>query len=391
MGFGMLDCRFMGPLTLKISHSIHEIPVSRWNALHSGAFPFARHEFLSALETQGCVGLGTGWIPVYLTVWDGEELAGAAYLYEKDDSFGEFVFDWEWADAYARHRLNYYPKLVAAVPFTPANGPKFLLRPGPHSFDVGRRLAEAARDFIEERQFSGLHFLFQPAEEAAFTEELGFSIRHGFQYHWENKSYRSFDDFLNSLKRKRRQQIASERRQVEKAAVSVEILSGDDLDPDHGSLMFEFSAATFLKKNGTMPYLTEGFFREIFASMKERIVLFLARSEGRPVAAALHFRENDRLFGRYWGGFSDFKFLHFELCYYAPIQYAIEQGIRIFEAGAGGEHKIMRGFVPTLTYSAHWIRHPGFRQAIGNFIEEEKRLIGLHLERMKAHSPYKEG
>lgn len=364
-----------------------------WRALEPADFPFFDLEFLRALERSGSVGAGSGWSPTYLVCRDGGRLLGALPLYLKTDSYGEYVFDWEWAHAYREHGLPYYPKLVSAVPFTPATGPKLLVRPDLGETEraaVSRALLDAARGLGDEWGVSSSHALFLPETELEEFVRRGFAVRHSLQFHWRNRGYGAFPDYLQALEGKRRRQIARERRQLEGEGLTVERLTGDALGDEHAELMYRFYLGTYDRKWG-FPYLTGAFFEEVFRTMRDRVLLVLARDErtGRPVAGALNFFKGDSLYGRYWGATEQRRNLHFELCYYQAIDFAIERGISLFEAGAQGEHKLARGFLPTLTYSAHQIRHPAFREAIERYIKEEKALISSSIAEYSRHNPYR--
>jgi predicted N-acyltransferase len=373
---------------------IGQVDGAAWRALEPPDFPFFDHEFLHALERSRSIGRRSGWSPVYLVCGDGREVLGALPLYLKTDSYGEYVFDWEWAHAYREHGLSYYPKLVSAVPFTPATGPKLLVR---HGMDDAQRAAvngallDAARGLAGELGVSSSHALFLPEEELGEFEGRGYAIRHSLQFHWRNRGYGAFPDYLDALTSKRRRQVARERRQIE--GVTIERLTGEALAahaPEHAALMYRFYLDTYDRKWGS-PYLTGPFFTETFRTMADRTLLVLARDalSRRPVASALFFYKGRNLYGRYWGAIKDVRNLHFELCYYAGIEFAIERGLELFEAGAQGEHKLARGFLPTITYSAHEIRHPAFERAIGRFIAEEREYLALSLEEYAHHDPYK--
>ncbi|TCJ20510.1 GNAT family N-acetyltransferase [Rubrobacter taiwanensis] len=369
--------------------SIEQVEPSAWRALEPPDFPFFDHEFLRALERSGSVGKGSGWSPVYLVCTGGGQLLGALPLYVKTDSFGEYIFDWDWAHAYHQHGLSYYPKLVAAVPFTPATGPKLLVRPGADRAAVADALLGEARRLGEEVGVSSSHALFLPEGEVPEFTGRGFALRHSMQFHWRNRGYGSFQDYLSALKGKRRGQIRRERRQLD-GDLAIESLTGEALYPGHAAAMYEFYISTSEKKWGS-PYLTRAFFEEVFRTMRDRILFVVARAGGRPVAGALSFFKGDSLYGRYWGATVERRNLHFELCYYRPVEFAIERRLGLFEAGAQGEHKLARGFLPTLTYSAHEIRHPLFRRAIEQYIEEEKEIVAENLAFYSRHSPYKDG
>lgn len=376
----------------KIS-SILEIDVEVWRALEPPDFPFFDFEFLRALERSGSVGEGTGWSPVYLVCEGNGRTLGALCTYLKTDSYGEYIFDWEWAHAYREHGLSYYPKLVAAVPFTPATGPKLLLRSDigdEERNEVKVALLGAARELGDELRVSSSHALFLPEAELGEFEERGFAIRHSLQFHWRNPGYEAFSDYLDALVSKRRRQISRERRQLSEEGLEIEHLTGDALSPEHAAIMYRFYTSTLDGKWG-MPYLTAEFFEEVFRSMKDRILLVLARDgqTRRPVAGALNFFKDQSLYGRYWGAAETRRNLHFELCYYQAIEFAIEHGFTLFEAGAQGEHKLARGFLPALTYSAHHIRHPAFRSAIEQYIEQEKEYVAGAIKMYSRHDPYK--
>ncbi len=376
---------------------IGEVDAGAWRTLEPRDFPFFDLEFLEALERSRSIGPASGWSPAYLLCEDdGGGVLGALPVYLKTDSYGEYIFDWEWARAYREHGLRYYPKLTAAVPFTPATGPKLLSRPdlGEDGSEgrraVARALLDAARVLGDELRVSSSHALFLPEDEIGEFEDRGFAVRHSLQFHWRNRGYGSFDDYLGALTSKRRRQISRERRQLGEEGLIVERLTGDDLTPRHAALMYRFYLSTLDRKWGS-PYLTGAFFDEVFRTMKDRILFVLARdaTTGRPVAGALNFYKGRTIFGRYWGAFEERRNLHFELCYYQAIEFAIERGMDLFEAGAQGEHKHARGFLPSITYSAHEIRHKGFRRAIEHYIEEEKEWLAEAMEDYARHDPYK--
>ncbi len=379
--------------TLKVERasSIEHVGAAAWREVESPDFPFFDFEFLRALERSGSVGRGTGWQPVYLICRDAERVEGALCLYLKTDSYGEYIFDWEWAMAYREHGMAYYPKLTAAVPFTPATGPKLLVRPGLDETGAGRvktALLDEAERLGDERRVSSTHALFVPGDELPEFSGRGFMERHSLQFHWHNRGYEEFDDYLAALSSKRRRQIARERRQLDED-LRIERLTGDELKPEHAEIMHLLYLSTSDRKWG-VPYLQDGFFEEAFETMRDRILLVLVRDgSGVPVAGALNFFKGDTLFGRYWGSFEERRNLHFELCYYQAIQFAIERGMRLFEAGAQGHHKHARGFVPVVTYSAHEIRHPAFRDAIGRFLETERELVAETVTEYDLHDPYK--
>jgi uncharacterized protein len=373
----------------RLSSIEHGDDLAAWRALEPPDFPFFDYEFLRALERSGSIGGGSGWSPVYLVCKDDlGGVLGALPLYLKTHSYGEYIFDWEWAHAYRQHGLPYYPKLVAAVPFTPATGPKLLVRPDADRAAVTRALLAAARRLGEERRVSSSHALFLPEEELDEFIEHGFAVRHSVQFHWRNRGYGAFSDYLDAMMSKRRRQVARERRQLE--GVEIERLTGSELSPEHAATMYRFYLSTSDRKWGS-PYLTGAFFAEVFRTMGDRILLVLARDRGtgRPIAGALNFFKGQTLYGRYWGTTEERRNLHFELCYYQAIEFAIERRLALFEAGAQGEHKLARGFLPSLTYSAHAIHHPDFRRAIEDYINVEKKILAEDMADYAQHDPYK--
>ena len=376
---------------------IEHVDAADWHALEPSDFPFFDFEFLCALERSGSIGWASGWSPVYLVCKDEERILGALCLYIKTNSYGEYIFDWDWARAYRDHGLSYYPKLVAAVPFTPATGPKLLVRPDIGS-DIGletnraavtRSLLDAAQRLAEEHRVSSSHALFLPERELDEFAERGFAVRHSLQFHWRNRGYRTFSSYLEALGGKRRRQIARERRQLGGENLTIERLTGEDLGSEHAAAMYRLYLGTLDKKWG-VPYLNEAFFSEVFRTMSDRILLVIAcDGAGRPVAGALNFYKGRSLYGRYWGTSLRQRNLHFELCYYQTIEFAIEQRLELFEAGAQGEHKLARGFLPSLTYSAHAIHHQEFRLAIERYIAEEKELLAEAMAAYTRRNPYK--
>jgi predicted N-acyltransferase len=369
-------------------YSIEHTDEAAWRALEPPDFPFFDYEFLGALERSGSIGGVSGWSPVYLVCKDAMgRVLGALCLYLKTHSYGEYIFDWEWAHAYRQHGLPYYPKLVAAVPFTPATGPRLLLRPDADRAAVNNALLDAARRLGEERRVSSSHALFLPEEELDEFAGHGFAVRHSVQFHWHNRGYDAFSDYLDALMSKRRRQVARERRQLE--GVEIERLTGNELS-EHAATMYRFYLATSDRKWGS-PYLTGEFFAEVFRTMGDRILLVLARDQGtgRPIAGALNFFKGRTLYGRYWGATEERRNLHFELCYYQAIEFAIERRLALFEAGAQGQHKLARGFLPSLTYSVHAIRHPEFKRAIERYIADEKELLAEDMQAYARQDPYK--
>ncbi len=365
---------------IKIFHSLEEIPQVAWENLESAEFPFSNYAFLSALESNNCLGARTGWNPVYLTAWHQDRMMGAFVCYVKNNSYGEYIFDFQWAQAFQMQKIAYYPKLTSAAPFTPATGPKLLGDPFTFPF-----LINAAQAWALQVGASSIHALFITEAEIPAFADLGFFVRHSFQYHWQNQSYRDFSDFLSQLRSKRRKEILRERGQATSSGIQIRRLTGSDLTADHARAMHGFYLDT-VQKMGGFDYLTKEFFQQVFAKMKDKILLVIAETpDGKMVAGALNYFGNSTLFGRHWGCVEDYKSLHFELCYYQGIEFAIERKMKLFEAGAQGEHKFQRGFLPCLTYSAHQIKEPRLDNAIRNFTEMEKlQLAQLFTEYQKS-------
>lgn len=373
---------------IKIMDSVLKIDRDAWSALEVPDFPFTDYAFLSALEETHCLGKRTGWTPIYITAWNEDELKGVLLLYAKDNSYGEFIFDFGWADAAYSAGIEYYPKLVSAIPFTPATGSKLLLAAGEDPDQTRSALVKAAKEFMSTAYASSLHFLFIPETECGLFQKHDFFVRHSFQYHWVNHGYVSFESFLSCLTGKRRREVVRERNQVIKQNIQIKQYTGDQLTSEHGNIMHLFYQSTMDKKQG-FEFLTAEFFQTVFSTMKDKIMLVLAyHGDNKPVAGALNFIGTKRLFGRYWGCLAEYRALHFEVCYYQGIDFCIKNKFEIFEAGAQGEHKFQRGFLPTLTYSAHQIQHPGLNHAIAEFVEREKAQLKMLFKDYAEHNPY---
>jgi predicted N-acyltransferase len=375
-------------LRLRIIERIADIDGAAWNALGAAPYPFLRHEFLAALETQGCLGERFGWLPRHLTLWTpGGRLLAAAPLYLKFNSYGEFVFDWAWADAYERNGLAYYPKLVSASPYTPASGPKLLLHP-----DAPARardmLVTAGQELAKHLQVSSLHWLFTMPQETGILENHGLMRRIGCQFHWQNHGYPDFDAFLATLTSGKRKNIRKERRRVAEAGVSFRLLDGNTASAADWAVFHGLYESTFHRRGG-IPTLSLGFFTAIAASMPEGVLLIMAEHAGRPVAAAFCLVGSDTLYGRHWGCSEHFDKLHFEACYYQGLDFCIRHGLARFEPGAQGEHKIARGFLPTQTLSAHWLADQRFAQAIARHLNHERDGMHEYIREMHGRSPYR--
>jgi hypothetical protein len=376
------------PLRLERVASLQTVAPGAWNAL-AGDSPFLRHEFLTALERSGCVGRRTAWQPAYLLAREGPELVGAVPLYMKYDSRGEFVFDWGWADAYERTGRRYYPKLVAAVPFTPATGTRLLVRPGADATLVQERLIEGALGVATELRVSSLHVLFPVEAERERLSAAGLLSRKACQFHWHNDGYTDFDDFLARFSSAKRKKAKRERRRVAEAEIAFEHLRGDEPTDEEWDAIFEFYSRTF-ERRGRPPYLNRAFFAEIARTMPENLLVILARHRGAPIACAIFFRGGDTLYGRYWGSAADFHSLHFETCYYQGIDYCIRERLARFEPGTQGEHKISRGFTPSATWSCHWLGDPDFHDAVADFLARETHHVDTYMDELDEHVPYRD-
>ncbi|MFQ5935175.1 MAG: GNAT family N-acetyltransferase [Acidiferrobacterales bacterium] len=377
---------------LNVINSIAEIPAPAWDALVGDTNPFVKHAFLSALEQTDCTTAKAGWAPCHLALYaDASQqghLLGAVPMYLKSHSYGEYVFDWAWADAYERAGLRYYPKLVAAVPFTPVSGPR-LLTADHESEQIRQHLISGAVTVAKQMQVSSLHWLFAPETDVAALADAGHLRRTGCQFHWHNPGYASFEQFLAELASAKRKKIKQERRYVREAGVTIEVLSDDSITPRHWDAFYEFYLST-IHCHGAIPYLTRDFFHCLGSVMSNNAVLVLARQDGQPVAGALNMRGSESLYGRYWGTHKNISGLHFEVCYYAAMEYCIERGLTRFEAGAQGEHKLARGFLPVTTHSAHWLSHPQFSQAVAQFLRKEHHGLRYYIDELNEHSPFKQ-
>jgi predicted N-acyltransferase len=369
--------------------SIAAISAADWNALDGTlAQPFLRHEFLCSLEESGCVTPRTGWLPQHLVLDDGRgRIAGALPLYRKGHSRGEFVFDFAWANAYAQHGLKYYPKLLSAVPFTPVTGPRFLVHRSADAGAVKAALIAAATELARSERLSSWHILFPEEEDREAAQRAGLIERRDCQFHWFNRDYDSFDAFLATFTAEKRKKAKRERRRVAEAGIVFDTRSGADMDDALWGTVYEFYADTFYR-HGHEPYLNLDFFKLIAARMPEQLMLKIARHGRTPIALAIFFVGEEALFGRYWGAGGNYHSLHFETCYYQGIEYCIERGLRRFEPGTQGEHKVPRGFVPTLTSSAHYIRDERFAAAIRDYALREARGVDDYAAAINEHVPY---
>jgi len=369
-------------LETRIHRRLDEIPAAAWNALDGATHPFARHEFLSGLERHGCVREALGWSAHHVALWRGDELVAATPCYEKTNSHGEFVFDFAWAQAYERIGLDYYPKLLVAIPYSPITGPRFL---GSARTELARALVEIAK----RHRSSSIHANFLREDDDAALAAEGWLARGDFQFHWVNDGWRTFDEFLAALSGKRRKSIRQERAKIAREGYSVELRDGRTLTDDDLDFAYLCYARTFADK-GNYPALTRAFFGHLARAMPEQLVIAFASREGERVAMALFLRGERTLYGRYWGATEYVPGLHFECCYYVGIEYCLANGIARFEPGAQGEHKLPRGFLPQRTHSRHWIADARMREAIARSLAGEARWLERHGALLAAHSPYRD-
>lgn len=378
-------------MQIETCDSLANVSASDWNALGDGTNPFVRHEFLCALETHGCVAPKHGWHPFHLLLKedDGGALLAAVPAYVKTNSYGEFVFDFAWADAYERSGGQYYPKLICAIPFTPATGPRVLVKAGQDLKQCTAALHSAAIAIVKQQKWSGVHWLFPFKKEAEHLAESGYMLRKGCQYIWANDNYTDFEDFLSRCTSKKRKNLRRERKRVAEQGISLKVMHGHELDDGDWQQVMGFYLDTFNRKWGT-PTLNQKFFAEIGRTMGEQIIVVFASHEDQRVACSVMLKGTDTLFGRYWGCKDDFHSLHFEACYYQGIDYCIKHGLSRFEPGAQGEHKIGRGFVPTITWSAHHLAHEGFSEAVKDFLDQEGPMMQQRCEELHALLPFNE-
>jgi predicted N-acyltransferase len=380
----------MSSPVLKIIEDLADIPAADWDAL-AGDDPFVSHAYLYALQQSGCATAQFGWQAQFFTLWQNGHLLGAMPLYLKMNSYGEHVFDWAWADAYHRHGLNYYPKLVCTVPFAPVTGARLLA----NSDEVRALLLESALRFAGDAGVSSLHCLFLNETDTRVAQAQGMMLRQDVQFHWQNsvhlqnRCYKDFEEFLAALSRDKRKRIRQERRKVQEAGISVQCITGDVATFEQWAFFASCYAHT-RRIHHSPPALNDEFFQRIGASLPHNTLLVIASREGRMIASALNIVTDDVLYGRSWGTFEYHSGLHFETCYYQAIEFCIAHGIKTFEGGAQGEHKLARGFLPVTTHSAHWLAHPEFARAIGNYLLRETDAIAEYVEELNYRSPFKQ-
>jgi predicted N-acyltransferase len=362
---------------VRVVTDISELPADAWNAL-AGDSPFVRHAFLAALEATGCVGAPIGWEPVHLALFRGDRLDAAMPLYVKHHSWGEFVFDWAWADAYRRHGLAYYPKLVCCAPFSPVPGPRLLAKT-----DADRAvLIDAALKLTRDLNCSSFHILFPAEPDHAALNAAPLLHRSGFQFHWHNQGYTRFDDFLAALTHDKRKKIKQERKKLASLGVTFRWVEGAESTDADWAFFYRCYADTYARHRSE-PHLNPAFFAQLRETMPDNVMLIIADKDGEPTACSFCIKDGERLYGRHWGTLEYLPGLHFETCYQQGIEYAIAHGLKVFEGGAQGEHKLARGLVPTATHSWHWLAHPEFRDAVDRFLERETEAIAHYMDELE--------
>ena len=387
---------------IRVADSPLEVNAADWNSLlaaQAHTSPFMRHEYLAALHDSGSASPATGWMPQFITLWRGDVLLAACALYVKNHSYGEYVFDWAWANAYEQHGLDYYPKAVVAVPFTPVPGARLLARDA----DSRRVLVQALVQWCEAEKLSSLHLLFGADEDISACSDAGLMLRNTVQFHWQNRDYKDFDDFLVGMNQEKRKKIRQERRKVAEAGVSFRWSRGADISPQDWDFFYQCYERTYLE-HGNAPYLSRDFFQRLADTLPAMWLLFVAERAGRPIATSLIAIDADpagaegtfglktsphTAYGRYWGAIERVDCLHFEACYYQPLEWCIAHGVQCFEGGAQGEHKMARALMPVKTTSAHWLAHPAFADAVERFLEREGEGIGAYMASLEQRSPFK--
>jgi uncharacterized protein len=378
-----------GLITVKVHAAIAEIPAAEWDACAGDRNPSVSHAFLNALEESGSTTTRTGWTPQHLSrAESGGAILGVVPLYAKTHSYGEYIFDYGWADAYERAGGRYYPKLLSAAPFAPVPGPRLIVRPDAPS-ETRAHLIAAMVELAKRRRISSLHVNFPERPDLEALTDAGFLQRLGQQFHWTNAGYRDFDDYLAALNSRKRKAVRKERREALAAGLEIDVLTGTDLRPRHWDAFYEFYLATSDRKWGSA-YLNRRFFALIGERMPEKVVLVMARRGAKYVAGAFNLLGRDTIYGRNWGSYGDYKFLHFECCYYQAIEFAISHGLKRVEAGAQGPHKLQRGYLPVPTYSAHWVPDPAFRRALAQFLAREQEMVAHKIDRLAEFSPFRQ-
>jgi predicted N-acyltransferase len=375
--------------TAEFLTSLQQISPAQWNGITGADYPFLRHEFLYGLETTGCTTAGTGWQPCHLVLRQAQQVVAVMPLYLKSHSYGEYVFDWSWADAWRQSGLDYYPKLVSAIPFTPATGPRLCSAPDTNSDQHWAVAVDAIQKLATKRHISSWHLLFPEEDLSERLLAAGLLRRAATQFHWFNKGYTCFEDFLATFTSRKRKSLKRERKRVAEQGLVLKTLTGAQIGEQEWQQFYRFYQLTYGKRSGHGGYLSRSFFMETAAGMGDQVVMVLAYLDNQAVAGALYFRSSDTLFGRYWGCEQEFDCLHFEACYYQGIEYCIEHKLSRFDPGAQGEHKIQRGFHPITTWSNHWIADPQLATAVGDFTRREEQHNEAYRQSATALLPFK--
>ena len=378
-------------IKLEAHSRITDVPRDAWDALAGDGSPFVEWDWLAVLEESGAVAVRTGWQPCHLTLWEGRTLVGACPLYVKSHSMGEFVFDQNWAGAAARAGIRYYPKLLAGVPFTPVTGARFLTLPSAERAPLLERLAAGLEALCEQEDLSSVHVNFCLPDEVEALAARGWLRRTGWQYHWTNAGFATFDDYLASLRSKRRNQVQRERRAPAEEGIEITAHAGDDISKALMERMFTLYRTTIARLTWGQQYLNLAFFRQVQERLRERLCLIVARRDGEVIAGTLNVVKGDAFYGRYWGTTADVRYLHFNVCYYAAIEYCVRHGIARFEPGAGGEFKLLRGFDATATESMHLIRDPRLADAVRRYLRDERRAVASEIEWLGERTARKRG
>ena len=376
-------------MKIEFLDTIERIDKNDWNKLVRKKYPFLNYEFLKALEITKCVSPEEGWTPLHIVVSEKDIVLAIMPLYVKTDSQGEFIFDWSWADAYYRNGLEYYPKLVSSIPFTPASGPRLVIADERRSEEIIKAVSSALKKISEDNNFSSVHILLAEREEIDLYSNEDFSLRTSYSFHWFNKEYKSFDNFLEDMTSRQRKNIKKERTKISQQGIKMKKISGHEITEDMLEIFYKFYQVTYLKR-GMRGYLNLEFFKKIVNKMPESILMVLAQnSSGEYVAGALNFYDEEKLYGRYWGCLEEYDSLHFETCYYQGIEFCIKEKLKSFDPGVQGEHKIKRGFCPIETFSAHWIKDVRFKEAIDDFLSRERVHILEYNQDRKSRLPFK--
>jgi hypothetical protein len=376
-------------MQFEINSSINLIPKTAWDRLNHHQFPFTSYAFLSALETSGAISAQAGWQAHHLVITDNNKLIAVIPSYLKQHSYGEYVFDFQWAEAYHRVGINYYPKLLSAVPFSPVTGPRLLVHPDYNESDILDFLLQEIKNLLSESAYSSWHSLFLNKEQSDLFSSKQLSQRRAVHFKWQNKPYSSFDDFLSCCNSRHRKNIRKERRKVSEQGIHLSQIEGKNITENEWRQFYRFYQATYLKRSGHGGYLSADFFILLKQNMADQLMLVLATKDEEILGAALYLKDRQSLYGRYWGSYSEDEFLHFEACYYQGIEYCIKHDLKYFDPGVQGEHKLQRGFEPYYTYSNHWIAHPEFRIAIDQFLSDEHSHVEDYFTYTQTRLPFK--